>query len=148
MRKWRWLLIPFFVLAMTSFPFSAYSGEVEFLKRGSEGGIAFLSGGIGKQERGVLQEMEKEYPLKLVFSNRKGEYLSDVIVKVFGQKGDRILTTVSNGPWLFLDLPDGIYNLEASFNSDRKKVSGIQIVKRTQKVVFIQWQFKKKEIDL
>jgi hypothetical protein len=132
-------MIPAIIVGMVVFAMSIYSAEENFLKKGSEGGIAFLSGGIGQHEREILKKMGKDYSLKLIFSNRKSEYLSDVMVTVFNHKDEKILFTVSFGPWLFIDLPSGMFNLEASFQGGRKKVSQIRLEKGTQKVHAIQW---------
>jgi len=139
MKRWRWSMIPAIIVGMVVFAMSIYSAEENFLKKGSEGGIAFLSGGIGQHEREILKKMGKDYSLKLIFSNRKSEYLSDVMVTVFNHKDEKILFTVSFGPWLFIDLPSGMFNLEASFQGGRKKVSQIRLEKGTQKVHAIQW---------
>lgn len=139
MKRWRWSMIPAIIVGMVVFAMSIYSAEENFLKKGSEGGIAFLSGGIGQHEREILKKMGKDYSLKLIFSNRKIEYLSDVMVTVFNHKDEKILFTVSFGPWLFIDLPSGMFNLEASFQGGRKKVSQIRLEKGTQKVHAIQW---------
>jgi hypothetical protein len=137
--KWRWSLIPAVILGIVIFTLSAYSSEEDFLKKGREGSIAFLSGGVGQQERETLKEMGKGYPLKLMFSNKEGKYLSDVIVKVRDQNDKTILTTVSDGPWLFINLPSGTYHLDASFKGNEKKISKVNIEKETQKVISIQW---------
>lgn len=123
---------------MVIFMLPICSAEEDLFEKGREGDISFLSSGVGKQEREILKEIGKEYLLKLIFSNKKGKYLSNVIVKVFDQKDKTILTTVSNGPWLFIDLTSGIYHLEASFKEEGKKVSKVSIEKGTQKVVSIQ----------
>jgi hypothetical protein len=85
--------------------------------------------------------MGRDYSLKLIFSNKKGEYLSDVIVKILDWNGKTILTTVSNGPWLFIDLPTGVYDLEASLKGDRKKLFDIPVERgfQNQNVLSIQW---------
>lgn len=139
MGKWRWLMIPVTIVGMVVYAMSIYSAEEDYLKRESQGGIAFLSGGVGQHEREVLKEMGKDYSLKLIFSNRKGEYLSNVMVTVFDQKDEKILLTVSLGPWLFIDLPTGVFHLEASYQGDRRKVPQIRIEKGTQKIHAIQW---------
>jgi hypothetical protein len=133
------LMVLMVILGVFFFSISIYSSDEYFLTKGSEKGIAFISGGVGLEEREILKEMGKEYSLKLMFSDKKGEYLSNIIVKIFDPKGKSILTTVSNGPWLFIDLPFGKYNLEAGFKAEIKKISLIDIVKGAQKVVSIQW---------
>jgi hypothetical protein len=90
MKRWKWILIPIVVFLTILFTLSIYSAEEDFFKKGKEGGIAFLSGGVGQREREILKEMGKEYSLK-----------------IFDQKNETILT-VSNGPWLFIDFPFGI----------------------------------------
>ncbi len=139
MSRWRWLLIPMVMLLVSIFAISIYSAEGDFLKEGGEGGIAFVSGGVGQEGREILKGMGKEYTLKLIFSNKKGEYLSDVVVKVLDHNDKTILTTVSNGPWLFINLPSGTYHLETGLRDNEKKISRVHIEKGTQKVVSIQW---------
>ncbi|MGQ9636403.1 MAG: hypothetical protein ACUVT6_01270 [Thermodesulfobacteriota bacterium] len=131
------ILIPIFFL--TVFSLSMSSAEEEFFKRGKSEGIPFLSGGVGVREREILNEIGKNYSLKIVFFNKKGEYLSDIVVRVLDQREKQILTTVSNGPWLFIDLPSGIYHFEASFRADRKRISQVQVEKGIQKVISFQW---------
>jgi hypothetical protein len=118
---------------------AAQQSKEDFFEKGSEGKIAFLSGGVGQPERDILQKRGKAYALKLMFSNKKGEYVSDVIVKVFDQDGKVILTTTSNGPWLFINPPSGMYHLEASFRGERKTIPELRIEQGTQKVLLIQW---------
>ena len=139
MRGWKLLLIPIVVLLITIFVLSISSGEEDFLKKERIEGISFLSGGVGLREREILNEMGKGYPLKMVFSNKKGEYLSDVVVKILDQNDRPLLTAVSNGPWLFVDLPAGIYHLDASIGGDRKRISQVRVEKGGQKVIFVQW---------
>jgi hypothetical protein len=87
-------------------------------KKNSERGIAFMGGGMSQTEREILKDRGKGYSLKLIFSSKRGEFLSNVIVKVFDQKNQTMLITVSSGPWLFIDLPNGTYKIEVSFRGD------------------------------
>lgn len=139
MKRGRWILIPMVVFLTILFALSIHSAEEDFFKKGRKRGIPFVSGGVGQRERDILKEMGTEYSLKLIFSNKKGEYLSDVIVKILDQKDETILITVSNGPWLFVDLPTGIYHLEASSKADQKRISHVKIEKGRQRVISIQW---------
>lgn len=131
--------IPLIVLQMIFLALPLYSAEDDFFKENMERGIAFLSGGVSQTEREILKDRGKGYSLKLIFSSKRGEYLSNVIVKVFHQKNQTILITISNGPWLFIDLPIGTYKIEASFRADRKRISRIKIEQGKQKVIHLQW---------
>ncbi len=139
MRRSKGLWVPISGILVTFFLLSISLAEGEFIKKGREGGIAFLSGGVGLSEREILKEMGRFYSLKLIFSNKKGEYLSNVNVEVFDHMNKNILTTVTNGPWLYIDLPSGTYHLEASVRGDRKRISGISVPQRDSKVISVLW---------
>jgi len=139
MEKWRYSLALVAIIGIVVSASSICSAEEDFLKKGREGNISFLSGGVGQGERETLKEMGKGYPLKLIFSNRNGEYLSDVTVKIFDQKDKSIFTTVSDGPWLFFNIPPGTYNLEVNFKGEQKRISQVKIEKGSQKVLSLQW---------
>ena len=139
MRRWKLLLIPIVGFLVTIFVLSIGFGEEDFIKKGGDKGISFLSGGAGLREREILNEMGKDYPLKMVFSNKMGEFLTDVVVKILDQDENTILITVSNGPWLFVDLPTGIYHLEASVWGGRKRISQVRVEGGSQKVISVQW---------
>jgi hypothetical protein len=129
-----------FILDVIFLALPLYPAEEDLLEESGERGIAFMSGGVSETGREILQEKGKGYSLKLIFSSDRGEYLSNVIVKVFDQKNQTILITVSNGPWLFIDLPAGTFEIEASFRADRKKISRIKIEQGEQKVIHLRWR--------
>jgi hypothetical protein len=132
--------IPLLIVQIIFLALPLYSAEEDLFKENRERGIAFISGGVSQTEREILKERGKGYTLKLIFSSKKGEYFSNVIVKVFDQKNRNILLTVSNGPWIFIDLPNGIYKIEASFRAYRKRISQIKIERGKQKVFHLRWQ--------
>jgi len=51
---------------MVIFMLPICSAEEDLFEKGREGDISFLSSGVGKQEREILKEIEKEYLLKIV----------------------------------------------------------------------------------
>lgn len=83
--------------------------------------LACVSGGIGSGERDSLKSHEQSDSFWLVTAARKtGEYLSDVKVRVFDSKdGKEVVACQMNGPWLFLDLPLGQYEVEAQYLDPR-----------------------------
>lgn len=50
---------------------------------------------------------------RLEFFAQSGSYLSDVNVTVTNASGQEVVQTVTEGPWLILDLPDGNYQVRA-----------------------------------
>jgi hypothetical protein len=96
-----------------------------------------LSGGVGAGEREQLAQQARGYDLKLVFTSTKGAYLADVPVQVMDGKGNVVADAVSQGPWMFVDLPHGTYTIKATFDgkSETRKVT----LGKNQKVVQFRW---------
>lgn len=78
------------------------------------GEITYLSGGVGKPEREQLQALEKEFNLKLVFTQADGKYLAGVKVVVSDAKGGKLLEHVADGPFFMARLPAGEYSIAAT----------------------------------
>lgn len=80
----------------------------------TEGGVTYVSGGSGMEERQALDEVAGNYNLKLVFAEKgSGAYLADVKLLIMNMKGQKILETVSDGPWFFVKLAPGRYKITA-----------------------------------
>lgn len=92
-------------------PIHSYADEYNCLKNGYE----CISGGIGLSEREELLKQRNAFSLWVITATEKsGSYLSDVTITVLDQKNKQKLMTYSmNGPWLFVALPSGSYELEA-----------------------------------
>ena len=84
-------------------------------------GIAYVSGGIGLDEREKLTAMTKNYSLKLVFAVKSREFLSDVKVRIADSSGKKVLEATSDGPWFFADLPTGKYTVKVSLKGAEKQ---------------------------
>ena len=80
----------------------------------TEGGITYVSGGNGLEERQALNEVTGDYNLKLIFAEKgSGAYVSDVKLSIMNMKGQKILEAVSDGPWFFVKLAPGRYKISA-----------------------------------
>lgn len=80
----------------------------------TEGGITYVSGGIGLEEIQTLSEVTGDYNLKLVFAEKgSGAYVADVKLSIMNMKGQTILEAVSDGPWFFVKLAPGRYKISA-----------------------------------
>jgi hypothetical protein len=80
----------------------------------TEDGITHVSGGFGLEERQALSDVSGDYSLKLVFAAKgSGAYVADVKLSITDMKGQKILETVSNGPWFFAKLAPGRYKITA-----------------------------------
>lgn len=83
----------------------------------NQNGIDFVSGGIGIAERAWLSAHAKSYNTRLSFAQVPGgAYLSGVKVSISDESGKPLLTTDTDGPMLYVKLPAGRYQLEASLD--------------------------------
>lgn len=82
--------------------------------------LACVSGGIGLGEREALSARQDQYSFWLTTAARQsGAYLSGVRVEVRDfHSGAAVLNCVLDGPWLFLALPDGQYEIVATYREN------------------------------
>ena len=66
-----------------------------------------LAAGAGENDRGP----HKEFSLRLVFALQSGPYVGGVSVTIRDESGRTVVDTLSPGPWLFVELPPGTYQL-------------------------------------
>jgi hypothetical protein len=92
-------------------------------------GFPYVSGGVGADERAALEERGKAFNVKLAFAEQRGPYLADVNVMIVDGKGAEILFLASAGPWFYIQLPPGRYNVKATYNGQTKEIRNLQVPK-------------------
>jgi hypothetical protein len=104
------------------------SGRAEEVPVRTYEGISYISGGATKDERETLKP---NYPLKLVFAGTTGHLLSGVQVKI-ESKGKKVFEAAADGgPWLFVSLKPGSYNVSATYRGVTK--AGVTVGKGTRR---------------
>ena len=83
--------------------------------------VSYLCGGVGENSRAEAEAFP--HSLKLVFAQPDGHFLADVATRITDASGNELVNTTCSGPWLLTDLPDGQYQVEATFNGETKTVS-------------------------
>jgi hypothetical protein len=81
-----------------------------------QGGVTYVSGGIGQEEAQAFEAAASQYPLALEFAIKHtphAEYTANVHVIVTDTQGTRVLDTHSDGPFLLAKLPTGRYTVTA-----------------------------------
>jgi len=101
--------------------------------------VRYFSAGVG------LEERQAEYPpfsLKLVFTAGGKPYLTGVDVAIRAQKGDTAVDIPKEqiqGPWLFVDLPSGVYDITATYGTQKRSLPGVKIAAGHQKILYLRW---------
>lgn len=79
-------------------------------------GIAYLSGGIGKDEAHAIEQVSKQWPLTLEFAVQDGQhadFTAGVHVRVRDAKNHTVLQATADGPYLLARLRPGRYTVDA-----------------------------------
>ena len=111
----------------------------DFLPLHQSGNIRYFSAGVGLEER---QTEYPAFPLKLVFTAGGKPYLTGVEVAIRTPKGDMVVTIPKEqieGPWLFVDLPSGLYDITATYGTQKRSATGVTIVPGKQKTLYLRW---------
>ena len=93
---------------------------------GKAAGVDFVTGGVGFESRQQMLAQAKEYNPHIEFTIAPaGNYVADVEVNIADSKGNNVLSTRTDGPWLFARLPAGNYTVTARYGNSvqRQQVS-------------------------
>ncbi len=122
------LLLSLVILAFMATALTTQSLGTPYIKEGLMNGVSYAAGGVGVEERKIMEKMAHRFNLKLVFAVNKGDYLASVSVAIAKPTGEVLVNTVADGPWLLADLPNGTYEVTARCRHDKKvrqvKVNG------------------------
>lgn len=98
--------------------------EAQWAQPQASGGIPYLSGGVGLEERDAIREKANDYNLWIWFARAgSGYFLADVKVSIEDARGQPVLDTVTNGPWLLVRVPPGRYTIRTDQSDAAMTVS-------------------------
>ena len=110
-------------------------------------GYAFMSGGVGIDERNQMMKKARLYDLELSFADQSGKYLSDVQVVINDERGHEIVNTTTNGPWFYMNLPTGKYDVKATVDNQTREINGLKISKDHAEVRLLHWNVADQRIS-
>ena len=95
-----------------------------------------MSAGVGEDNRVV----DSGYSVRFEFAEVTGPYLANVNVLVKDAGGETMVDTVSEGPWLFADLPAGDYYVVATDQAGAKQGATFSVNGGDQRVIRLAWR--------
>lgn len=101
-------------------------------------GIAYVTGGVGEDEAAAMRSVASRYSMRARFTMSTGEFVSDVSVRVSKADGKLIFAAISDGPYLYAQVPPGRYVLSATLNGIERSRS-FDIPKRGGINVSLMW---------
>ncbi len=108
---WRHLLGALSLIAIAAGSVATAAPEIRFQNE-----IAYVSGGVGRDERDTMHAMAGRFNVRLnVVSAKTGEALSDVEISVVDDRGKLRLRVRTEGPLLYMRLPRGRYQMTAMY---------------------------------
>jgi hypothetical protein len=110
-------------------------------------GYPYTSGGVGIEERDRILKQAHHYDLELSFADKAGHYLSDVNVTIAEPNGNPIITTRTDGPLFFIELPDGQYDVKATFDHQTEEIKNLLITKGRLMTRLLHWNDSEQRIS-
>lgn len=110
------------------------------LERGvAASGVPYILGGWSTGARHELARHAAEFSVTLVFAHRGScEYVADVSVRVFDDRGDQILKLDEAGPIVLLGLAPGSYQVAVSRNG-QTLTRTVAVGPRTRRQTVFYW---------
>ncbi|MDM4769131.1 carboxypeptidase-like regulatory domain-containing protein [Solimonas sp. SE-A11] len=81
------------------------------------GTLRYITGGIGEDSAVALRALRGEYPVAITFGLRDGgrnQFTAGVTVAIDDAADRHLLSVITEGPYLYVDLPPGDYLLKAA----------------------------------
>ena len=103
------------------------------------GGVRYFSAGVGLDEREARYPL---FPLKLVFTAGGNHFLTGVSVTIQPLKGGTALAIPEDrveGPWLFVDLASGQYDVTAIHGGSKQVLKGVNVEAGKQQTIYLRW---------
>ena len=91
-------------------------------------GVNYVTGGIGDDEKAELEAEKANFNVHITNSSRNGAYVEDTQTVITNKTGQEVLN-ITAGPLLYVQLPAGIYKIDAT-HGDEHKVTKLIVGKR------------------
>jgi hypothetical protein len=120
---------------------TVFAADVQLPPEQRQGNVTYVTGGIGSDEWHAFERAEAQYPLTLEFAKQaqpRAEFLSDIQVVIQDMKGNEVLNTTAQGPFLLANLPQGAYKVSARYAGQTKQ-STVRVDNAAHRRVVFEW---------
>jgi len=113
------------IAILLAFGLGAVGGAVAIPQSFNYRGTPLLTGGVSEEERDAMRGEAGQYNIWLAFVERDtGNYVTGVKVSVIDDKGNAVVDTVADGPWLLAQVPPGRYTVRTSDGQEQGITAG------------------------
>ncbi len=86
-----------------------------------------------------VSDPARGHGLNLGFAEVSGAFLGDVTVVIQDRSGTELVNTVVDGPWFFVPLPAGSYNVKAVFDEQVKQIKDVRLSEKHVTMMVVYW---------
>lgn len=86
-----------------------------------------------------VSDPARDYGLNLGFAEVSGAFLGDVTVVIEDRAGTELVNTVVDGPWFFVPLPAGSYDVKATFDDQIKQIKDVRLSEKQVTMMVVYW---------
>jgi hypothetical protein len=107
-----------------------------------QGGIAYLTGGVGADQAKAFEQAAPRFPLALEFvehAPRRDEFVANVDVKIIDRHGQTVLATRADGPFLLARIPTGHYHVIATYEGKTLK-RAVEVGGKAARPTVMEWK--------
>ena len=118
-----------------------YEGMRTGPQESHQGSVTFITGGVTKDEAQAFRAVMPRYALSLEFARAnapRGDFLANVDVSVTDARGQPVLQTVADGPFLAANLPVGQYTVRAA-SEGRVKTQTVSVAPGQNRHLTFTW---------
>lgn len=133
-----------------SFASGASSAEDRSMGRHSAPSSAaeVVSGGVGMEAREQLRQRAEDYELKLVFAaTPSGDYLAEIPVTITDRRGNKVVEAVSEGPWMYVELPSGAYTVRAD-HAGQTQTRQVSVRAGSQRTLYVRFSDRRDAMSM
>ena len=122
-------MLPALIVLLIALPLSAAEERLS----------AYITGGVGLEERSQFLLYREEFNLRLVYAVRKsGHYLANVETIIADDAGKVLLKVRSEGPFVYAKLVPGRYRIAATFR-DETQTRDVTVGPEKATVLHLHW---------
>ena len=107
-------------LVVSTFLSTLATADEPTLSWHDQGGVLYVSGGVGEVELDWIKNSGREFGLRLLLAERNGAYVAGVHVQISDRQGKTMLDIADAGPYLLAKLPTGTYRIDATYEGRRQ----------------------------
>jgi hypothetical protein len=92
-----------------------------------QGGVSYMTGGVGTDERARMESMAGEFNLRVEVASPTGAYVGTPRIEIRDAAGKTKLDAVANGPLLYAKLPPGSYTVSVHEQGRKPAQKSVQV---------------------